>query len=71
MKINNKQDEKTFLKKVCSFRFKYDRPLGDTLIKAHMEKTSIILNKSIIVKVSVLDLSKLYIYYFWYRYVKK
>src|SRR5205809_8059607 len=36
MKCNNERDEKTFLKKVRSPRFKYGRPIGDTLVGAHM-----------------------------------
>src|SRR5205809_2709809 len=71
MKCNNERDEKTFLKKVHSPRFKYGRPIGDTLVGAHMEKTSVTLNKPIIVRASVLGLSKLHMYRFWYGYVKE
>ncbi|GBB86913.1 hypothetical protein RclHR1_13360010 [Rhizophagus clarus] len=62
MKMNNERDEKTFLKKVSSPRFKYGHPLGDTLIGAHMGKASVTLNKPIIVGASVLGLSKLHMY---------
>jgi len=62
MKMNNERNEKTFLKKVRSPRFKYGRPLGDTLVGAHMGKASVTFNKSIMVGGAVLGLSKLLIY---------
>ena len=71
MKCNNERDEKAFLKKVCSPRFKYGRPMGDTLVGAHMGKANVTLNKPIIVKASVLGLSKLHMYEFWYGYWKE
>src|SRR5439155_5239752 len=71
MAMTNENDEKKFLKKVRSPRFKYGRPLGDTLVGAHMGKASVILNKPIIVGASVLGLSKLLMYRFWYGYVKE
>ena len=71
MKCNNERDEKAFLKKVRSPRFKYGRPVGDTLVGAHMGKASVTLNKPIIVGASVLGLSKLHMYRFWYGYVKE
>src|SRR6185437_13400061 len=71
MKCNNKRDEKTFLNKVNKPNFKYGRPLGPTLIGAHMGKASVTLNKPIIVGALVLDLSKLHMYRFWYGYVKE
>ena len=46
---NNKRDEKAFLKKVHSPRFKYGRLIGSTLIGTHMGKASVTLNKPIIV----------------------
>src|SRR2546423_12655859 len=71
MKMNNKWDEKAFLKKVSKPSFKYGRQLGDTLVGAHMGKASVTLNKPIIVGASVLGLSKLHMYRFWYGYVKE
>ncbi|GBC01915.1 hypothetical protein RclHR1_43890001 [Rhizophagus clarus] len=71
MACNNESDEKKFLKKIRSSNFKYGRPLGDTLVGAYMGKASVVLNKPIIVRVSVLKLSKLLIYRFWYNYVKE
>ena len=71
MKNNNERDEKAFLKKVCKPSFKYARQLGNTLIGAHMGKASVTLNKPIIVGASVLGLSKLHMYEFWYGYVKE
>ncbi|GBC10147.1 hypothetical protein RclHR1_09390003 [Rhizophagus clarus] len=71
MKLNNERDEKAFWKKVSSPRFKYERPLGDTLVGAHMGKASVTLNKPIIVGASVLGLNKLLMYRFWYGYVKE
>ena len=71
MKCNNERDEKTFLNKVHKPSFKYARLLGDTLVGAHMEKASVTLNKPIIVGASVLGLSKLHMYRFWYGYVKE
>ncbi|GBC08875.1 hypothetical protein RclHR1_08450003 [Rhizophagus clarus] len=71
MKMNNERDEKAFLKKISSPRFKYDHPLGDTLAGVHMGKASVTLNKPIIVGASVLGLSKLHMYHFWYGYVKE
>src|SRR5271170_3157035 len=71
MKMNNERDEKVFLNKVCKPSFKYGRQLGDTLVGAHMEKASVTLNKPIIVRASVLGLSKLHMYKFWYGYVKE
>ncbi|GBC38338.1 uncharacterized protein LOC107456431 [Rhizophagus irregularis DAOM 181602=DAOM 197198] len=71
MKCNNERDEKAFLNKVNKPNFKYGRQLGDTLIGAHMGKASVTLNKPIIVGASVLGLSKLHMYRFWYGYVKE
>ncbi|GBB94053.1 hypothetical protein RclHR1_22800003 [Rhizophagus clarus] len=71
IKMNNERDEKAFLKKVSSPRFKYGHPLGDTLAGVHMGKASVTLNKPIIVGASVLGLSKLHMYRFWYGYVKE
>src|SRR5207248_736810 len=64
-------DEKVFLKKVSKPSFKYGRPMGDSLVGAHMGKASVTLNKPIIVSASVLGLSKLLMYRFWYGYVKE
>ena len=71
MAMNNKQDEKKFINQICKPFFKYARQLGGTLVGAHIEKASITLNKPIIVGVSVLGLSKLLMYQFWYGYVKE
>ena len=71
MKCNNERDEKAFLNKVRKPSFKYARQLGDTLVGAHMGKASVTLNKPIIVGTSVLGLSKLHMYRFWYGYVKE
>ncbi|GBB99230.1 hypothetical protein RclHR1_34590001, partial [Rhizophagus clarus] len=54
MKLNDERDEKAFRKKVSSPRFKYGRPIGDTLVDAYMEKASVTLNKPIVVEASVL-----------------
>src|SRR5215216_1811278 len=51
--------------------FKYGRPLGLTLVSAHMGKASVTLNKPIIVGASVLGLNKLHMYEFWYGYWKE
>ena len=59
------------MKKVRKPSFKYARQLGNTLIGAHMGKASVTLNKPIIVGASVLGLSKLHMYEFWYIYVKE
>ncbi|PKC55250.1 hypothetical protein RhiirA1_475940 [Rhizophagus irregularis] len=64
-------NEKAFLKKIRKPSFKYARQLGNTLIGAHMGKASVTLNKPIIVGASVLGLSKLHMYEFWYGYVKE
>jgi hypothetical protein len=71
MKMNNERDEKAFLRKVRKPSFKYARSLGPTLVGAHMGKASVTLNKPIIVEASVLGLSKLHMYEFWYGYVKE
>ena len=64
MKMNNERDEKAFLNKINKPSFMYGRPLGDTLVGAHMGKASVTLNKPIIVRASVLGLSKLHMYRF-------
>src|SRR3954464_9527416 len=69
--MNNERDEKKFLNKVRKPTFKYGRPLGPTLVGAHMRKASVTLNKPIIVSASVLGLSKLLMYRFWYGFVKE
>src|SRR5438128_1423908 len=71
MAMNGDNDEKKFQKKVSKPSFKYARQLGPTLIGAHMGKASVVLNKPIIVGASVLGLSKLLMYRFWYGYVKE
>ena len=70
MAMNNERDEKKFINKVRKPTFKYGRPLGPTLVGAHMGKVSVTLNKPIIVGASVLGLSKLLMYRFWYDYAK-
>ncbi|CAH1770938.1 15035_t:CDS:2, partial [Entrophospora sp. SA101] len=47
------------------------KQLSNTLIGAHMGQASVVLNKPIIVGASVLGLSKLLMYRFWYGYVKE
>ena len=71
MKINNEWDEKAFLNKINKPSFKYSRQLEDTLTGAYIGKASVTLNKPIIVGASVLGLSKLLMYHFWYDYVKE
>ena len=71
MKMTTDQDEKKFLKKIRKPSFKYARQLGNTLVGAHMGKANVILNKPIIVGASVLGLSKLLMYRFWYDFVKE
>ncbi|GET49885.1 uncharacterized protein LOC110455379 [Rhizophagus irregularis DAOM 181602=DAOM 197198] len=71
MRMINENDEKKFLKKVRKPSFKYARQLGNTLVGAHMGKASVILNKPIIIGASVLGLSKLLMYRFWYGFVKR
>ncbi|CAG8808468.1 14619_t:CDS:2, partial [Cetraspora pellucida] len=71
MAMNNEQDEKKFINQIRKPSFKYAKQLGNTLVGAHMGKASVTLNKPIIVGASVLGLSKLLIYHFWYRYVKE
>src|SRR5436190_10635248 len=71
MKMDNERDEKAFLNKINKPSFKYGRQLGDTLVGAHMRKASVTLNKPIIVGASVLGLSKLHMYRFWYGYIKE
>src|SRR5277367_5505098 len=71
MAMNNNNDEKKFQKKVAKPSFKYARQLSNTLIGTHMDKASVVLNKPIIVGASVLGLSKLLMYQFWYGYVKE
>ncbi|CAG8495392.1 24577_t:CDS:2 [Cetraspora pellucida] len=51
--MNNKQDEKKFIKQICKPSFKYARQLGNTLVGVHMGKASVIFNKLIIVRSSL------------------
>ncbi|CAG8825522.1 6099_t:CDS:2, partial [Cetraspora pellucida] len=71
MAMNNEQDEKKFINQIRKPSFKYARQLGNTLVGAHMGKASVTLNKPIIVRASVLGLSKLLMYRFWYGYIKE
>src|SRR6185369_12230726 len=71
MAMNSDNDEKKFRKKVSKPSFKYARQLSNTLIGAHMGQASVVLNKPIIVGATVLGLSKLLMYRFWYGYVKE
>jgi hypothetical protein len=71
MKNINERDEKAFLNKVRKPSFKYARQLEPTLVGAHMGKASVTLNKPIIVGATVLGLSKLHMYEFWYGYAKE
>src|SRR5260364_130804 len=71
MAINNEQDEKKFIKQIRKPSFKYVRQLGNTLVGAHIGKTTVTLNKPIIVRALVLGHSKLHMYRFWYGYVKE
>ncbi|CAG8502763.1 22496_t:CDS:2 [Cetraspora pellucida] len=59
------------MENICKPSFKYARQLGPLLIRAHIGKASITLNKPIIVGASVLSLSKLHMYHFWYGYIKE
>src|ERR1044072_6675040 len=69
--MNNKRDEKAFLDKINKLSFNYNRQLEDMLVGVYIEKASVTLNKPIIVEASVLGLSKLHIYRFWYKYIKE
>ena len=71
MALNNDKDEKKFRKKIRKPSFKYARQFSENLIGAHMGKASVVLNKPIIVGASVLGLSKLLMYQFWYGYLKE
>src|SRR5271169_1844894 len=71
MAMNGDSNEKKFLNKVSKPLFKYARQLSNTLIGAHMGQASVVFNKPIIVGASVLGLSKLLMYRFWYGYVKE
>src|SRR5271170_923259 len=59
MAMNNDNNKIKFQNKVSKPSFKYARQLSNTLIGAHMGKASVVLNKPIIVDISVLRLSKL------------
>ena len=50
--------------------FKYARQVSNNLVRVHMGKAEVYLNKPILVGASVLGLSKLHMYKFWYEYVK-
>ncbi|CAG8813449.1 24552_t:CDS:2 [Cetraspora pellucida] len=69
--MNNEQDEKKFINQIRKPSFKYARQLGNTLVGGTYRKASVTLNKPIIVRASVLGLSKLLMYHFWYGYVKE
>src|SRR5260363_65181 len=71
MAMNNEKDEKKFINQIHKSSFKYARQLGSTLVEAHMGKATVTLNKPIIVGASVLGLSKLHMYHFWFGYVKE
>ena len=71
MAINGDSNKKKFLNKIRKLSFKYARQLSNTFIGAHIGKASVVLSKPIIVSTSVLGLSKLLIYRFWYEYVKE
>jgi len=71
MPIRNKNDEKKYRKKVNKPSFKYARYLSRDLVGVHLGKQEVTLNKPIIVGASVLGLSKLHMYRFWYDYVKE
>ena len=43
---------------------------GSNLIAVHRKQTNVILNKPIYVGASILDLSKYYMYDFWYGHIK-
>ena len=70
MSLNNDEDKKKFRKKICKPSFKDARQFLNTLIEAHMGKAEVILNKPIVIGTSVLGLSKLLMYRFWYGHVK-
>ncbi|CAH1767592.1 11897_t:CDS:1, partial [Entrophospora sp. SA101] len=70
MPMRDKKDEKKYRKKVNKPSFKYARQLSEDLVGVHLGKQEVTLNKPIIVGASVLGLSKLHMYKFWYDYVK-
>ena len=71
MSVQSDSDEKKFRKKIRKPSFQYARQFSDSLVGAHMGKASVCLNKPIIVGASVLGLSKLLMYRFWYGFVKE
>jgi hypothetical protein len=71
IRMINEGDEKKFFKKVCKPFLKYACQLGEILVGAYIGKASVIFNKLIIVNASVLGLSKLLMYCFWYGYIKE
>src|SRR3954451_16275125 len=44
---------------------------GSNLIAVHRKQTNVVLNKPIYVGASILDLSKYYMYDFWYNHIKR
>jgi hypothetical protein len=71
MPSRNENDEKKMLNRINKPSFKYAKQLSENLVGINMGKQSVTLNKPIIVGASVLRLSKLHMYRFWYGYIKE
>ena len=71
MKIINWQDEESFLRSTSTDSFKTFTTIDKELIIVSHHKTKVKLNKPIYCGAKVLDLSKLHMYNFFYRCLKK
>nr|CAG8642698.1 8208_t:CDS:2 [Entrophospora candida] len=64
------QSECAVIKNLSKPRCKDFRAFNDNLCAVHLGKEKVVLNKSMYVGSAVLDLSKLWMYQYWYDYVK-
>ena len=64
------KSERAVIKNISKPRCKDFRAFNDNLCAVHMGKEKVVLNKPIYVGSAVLDLSKLWMYQYWYDYVK-
>ena len=71
IKVKTKTNEKEFLKYASRPTYIGHKKLGKNLVVIHEKKELLTLNKPIYVGCTVLELSKLAMYEFYYGFVKK
>ena len=67
--LSETKDQQKFLKLVASPRYLESKVFNNSLVAVHMGRQTVCLNKPIYAEMSILDISKTYMYRFHYEYI--